>query len=308
MLQRRQDVLDIIERLRPASVRQVFYQAEIAGIVEKTEAGYGRIGDAAVWLREGGYCPFSWIADATRWRRKPDTHTSIEAALQETVENYRRAVWRDQSAYVEVWVEKEALAGTIYPVTAEYDVPLMPARGYSSLSFLYSAAQEIRDHGKPAYVYQLGDWDPSGQDAARHIEAKLRQYAPSVPIHFEKLGVTAQQIGTCRPGRRRNPTAARRHGPVAIASSWTRSIRMSCASWSATRSNSTSRPIGSRSSKQRRRANATGPMRGCRRSNGAMTTGATHDHPPRPTRSPATAPRAGPDGQRQRPRRPDGGP
>jgi hypothetical protein len=187
-------VLDIIERLRPASVRQVFYQAEIAGIVEKTEAGYGRIGDAAVWLREGGYCPFSWIADATRWRRKPDTHTSIEAALQETVENYRRAVWRDQSAYVEVWVEKEALAGTIYPVTAEYDVPLMPARGYSSLSFLYSAAQEIRDHGKPAYVYQLGDWDPSGQDAARHIEAKLRQYAPSVPIHFEKLGVTAQQI------------------------------------------------------------------------------------------------------------------
>jgi hypothetical protein len=194
MEQRLTDTLRIIERLRPASVRQVYHQAEIAGIVEKTEPGYDKVQRACVRLREHERCPFDWISDATRWMRKPESHSTIEAALRNTIENYRRAVWRVQNVYSEVWVEKDALAGTIYPVTAEYDVPLMVARGYSSLTFLHSAAQEIKAKGKPAFIYQLGDWDPSGQDAARHIEEKLREYAPGIPIHFERLAVTEQQI------------------------------------------------------------------------------------------------------------------
>jgi hypothetical protein len=194
MVRRLTDVLHIIEQARPCGVRQAFYQAEIKGIVEKTESGYGKVQRACVWLREHDCCPFDWIADATRWMRKPDTHSSIEAALRETIENYRRAVWRDQNAYCEIWVEKLGLAGTLYPVTAEYDVPLMPAQGYSSWSFLHSAAMAIKERGKPAYIGQLGDWDPSGQDAARHIEAKLREWAPGIPIHFERLAVTERQI------------------------------------------------------------------------------------------------------------------
>jgi hypothetical protein len=79
-------------------------------------------------------------------------------------------------------------------VTAEYDVPLLPARGYSSITFLHSAAEAITAIGKPAYVYHLGDWDPSGQDAADHIERKLREYAPDAEIHYEKLAVTKAQI------------------------------------------------------------------------------------------------------------------
>jgi hypothetical protein len=110
------------------------------------------------------------------------------------VQTYRRAIWRDEPVYVEFWIEKDALAGTIYDVTAEFDVPLMVARGYSSITFLHSAAEAIVATGKPAFIYQLGDWDPSGQDAADHIERKLREYAPGIPIHFEKLAVTPQQI------------------------------------------------------------------------------------------------------------------
>ena len=70
----------------------------------------------------------------------------------------------------------------------------MPAHGYSSPAFLYNAAEAIRDNGKPAYIYHLGDWDPSGQDAADNIERRLRQWEPEIPIHFKKLGVTPQQI------------------------------------------------------------------------------------------------------------------
>jgi hypothetical protein len=126
--------------------------------------------------------------------RKPPSHASIEAALLETARTYRRAVWRDQDVYVEFWLEKDGLSSAILGVTAQYDVPLMPARGYSSITFLHAAAEAIKENGKPAYIYHLGDWDPSGQDAADHIERKLRQYAPGIPIHFEKLAVTERQI------------------------------------------------------------------------------------------------------------------
>jgi hypothetical protein len=96
--------------------------------------------------------------------------------------------------YVEVWCEKDALAGVLLEETKVYDVPLMVARGYSSLSFLHSAAMAIKDREKPAYIYHFGDLDPSGVDAARDIDVKLRRYAPNAEIHFERPAVTREQV------------------------------------------------------------------------------------------------------------------
>ena len=187
-------ITEIVARFEPCGVRQAFYQAEVGNIIEKTELGYGKVQRAIVRLRQQKRIPFYWISDSTRWQRKPRSFEGIEAALRDTVETYRRAVWRDEPVYVEFWIEKDALAGTIYDVTAEFDVPLMVARGYSSITFLHSAAEAIAATCKPAFIYQLGDWDPSGQDAADHIERKLREYAPGAEIHFEKLAVTPEQI------------------------------------------------------------------------------------------------------------------
>jgi hypothetical protein len=75
-----------------------------------------------------------------------------------------------------------------------YDVPLMVAKGYASISFLHSAAMAIETKGKPAHIYHFGDLDPSGVDAARDIEAKLRRYAPGAEIHFERPAVTREQV------------------------------------------------------------------------------------------------------------------
>jgi hypothetical protein len=197
MIQRRGAIQKIIREIKPASVRQIFYQTTVRGLMDKTEADYDKVQLTTVWLRQHGYCPFGWISDATRWMRKPASHDTLEQALIETAKTYRCAVWRDENVYVEIWIEKDALAGTIYDVTEQYDVPLMVARGYSSITFLHAAAEAITGHGKPAYVYHLGDFDPSGQDAAAHIERKLREYAPGVPIHFEELSVTEKQILDC---------------------------------------------------------------------------------------------------------------
>ena len=90
--------------------------------------------------------------------------------------------------------QKDALSGVIIPETNYYDVPLMVARGYASLSFLHSAAEGISEIGKPAYIYHLGDYDPSGVNAGEKIEETLRELAPDAEIHFERLAVTPDQI------------------------------------------------------------------------------------------------------------------
>jgi hypothetical protein len=176
-------------------VRQVFYALTVRGAIAKSEGEYKRtVARLLGEMREAGEIPFSTIADNTRWQRRPSTFTGIEACLKSTSEFYRRDLWAAMPVHVEIWVEKDALAGVIMEETEPYDVPLMVARGYASLSFLHSAAMAIRAKGKPAYIYHFGDHDPSGVDAARDIEAKLRRYAPEAEIHFERPAVTREQI------------------------------------------------------------------------------------------------------------------
>ena len=163
--ERRTALCDIVDAMKPMTVRQVFYQATVAGIVEKSEAGYNKVQTDLVQMRRAGVLPYSWLADNTRWQRKPHTFDSVEQALQDTAKSYRKSLWADADCYVEIWLEKDALSGVVYPVTDQYDVPLMVARGYASLSFLHSAAEYISNLEVPSYIYHFGDFDPSGVNA-----------------------------------------------------------------------------------------------------------------------------------------------
>src|SRR5262245_43965757 len=191
---RREALLDIIEAGRPMTVRQVFYQATVRGLVEKAESGYGKVQTDLTVMRRAGELPYDWLADNTRWQRKPDRFDSVEDALRETARFYRKNLWRDADSYVEIWLEKDALLGVIYPITSMFDVPLMVARGYASLSFLHSAAEYINDLDVPTYIYHLGDFDPSGVNAGEKIEETLRELAPGADIEFERIAVTPEQI------------------------------------------------------------------------------------------------------------------
>ena len=145
-------------------------------------------------MRRSGLLPYYWLADNTRWQRKPTTFNGIEEALEATASFYRKSLWTDADAYVEVWLEKDALAGVVYPITSVFDVPLMVARGYASLSFLHNAAEHINELDVPAYIYHLGDYDPSGVNAGEKIEETLRELASDAEINFERIAVTPEQI------------------------------------------------------------------------------------------------------------------
>jgi hypothetical protein len=175
MEERGSALLAIVAEIRPATVRQVFYQAVVRGLIEKTELAYRKVQRTLVDLRRGQEMPYGWITDGTRWMRKPTTFDTLEQALKHTAVTYRKALWADSPDYVEVWIEKDALAGAVLPITSEFDVPLMVARGFASLSFLAEAAEYMDSLDKQVFVYQLGDHDPSGVAAGEAIEATLQR-------------------------------------------------------------------------------------------------------------------------------------
>jgi hypothetical protein len=105
-------ITDILSKDNPQTVRQVFYALTVRGVIAKAEIEYQRtVVRLLSEMREAGTIPFKWIADNTRWMRKPSSFTGIEACLNACAESYRRNLWTSTPVYVEVWCEKDAMAG-----------------------------------------------------------------------------------------------------------------------------------------------------------------------------------------------------
>jgi hypothetical protein len=199
MEERAEFLIDYAEQHGPITVRGLYYQAEVAEVpgIDKTEAGYVKVQRQVLELRREGRLAYEEIADATRWMRKPTSYNSIEDALEATARMYRRNLWRDADDYVEIWIEKDALAGVIYPVTAQYDVPLMVTRGFSSETFAYEAIESRGDDERDYYVYYFGDFD---RDGANSLQEKLKRFAADRPfcVIFIQVAVTKEQISRLR--------------------------------------------------------------------------------------------------------------
>ena len=175
------------------TVRQVFYQATVAGIVEKSEAGYNKVQTDLVQMRKAGSLPYSLAR-----RQHP---LAAQAATPSTASSRPcrtpRGSIASRSGPTPTATSRSGWRRTPWPASSTpsptmYDVPLMVARGYASLSFLHSAAEYISDLDVPTYIYHLGDFDPSGVNAGEKIEQTLRELAPDAEIHFERVAVTPE--------------------------------------------------------------------------------------------------------------------
>ncbi len=219
----KQSIYNLCARYKPMTVRQLFYQLTTIAAIDKTEQEYkGTVCRLTKEMRLNGELPWDWLADNTRWMHKPDTYGGISDLLEQSQWAYRRALWDPTTNldYCEVWIEKDALTGVFYDVTKEYDVPLMPCKGYPSLSFIRQAARTltreinsrylqaakgvITDANAPsANVYYFGDFDPSGVDISRSTEARLREFILELSggndflqryFHFHRVAVNHDQI------------------------------------------------------------------------------------------------------------------
>ena len=190
------------------TVRQAFYALTVRDVVEKTDAGYRQVQRQILLMRREGLLPWSFVADGTRWQRKPESYDDVEDALQEVARTYRRNLWRAQQVRIEVWLEKDALAAVVSEASVPWDVALMVSRGQSSDTFCFSAAQaalEAWKHGIVTQIFALYDADRSGRNAAAKVREKLVRYSGGVPIKFDLLAVTDEQIDEwdlpTRPGK-----------------------------------------------------------------------------------------------------------
>jgi hypothetical protein len=104
----------ILEAVHPRTGRNLFYQVAGPGLIEKTEKEYNNtVIRLLTRMRKRRRLPFSWLADATRWVRKPDTYMGIGAALENFAKAYHRDMWADQGVHVEIWTEKDAIASIV---------------------------------------------------------------------------------------------------------------------------------------------------------------------------------------------------
>ena len=210
-------VLELADDYDVMTVRQIFYALTVRGVVPKSEkGGYRPVQTQVLKMRREGLLSWSFIADATRWWRKPETWNSVEDALRQVQRTYRRNLWRSQLLRIEIWLEKDALAGVIAPVTERWDVSLMVSRGTSSATFLHAAMETARRAWVKAQtrtiVLALYDYDAAGRRAFRAIERALFEddfAAP--PTTVDLIAVTEEQIDAwdlpTRPAKATDPEA-----------------------------------------------------------------------------------------------------
>lgn len=212
----REAVLELAKTYDVMTVRQVFYALTVTGIVPKDEnAGYRPVQRQVLQMRREGLLDWAFIADATRWQRKPTSYDSVDDALAATARTYRRNLWRQQNVRVEVWLEKDALAGVVMEATRAWDVALMVSRGTSSATFLYESAQLAHEayleHGVSTLILTMYDFDAAGDRCHRTVERGLHDYAPDADIAVTRLAVTEAQIAgwklPTRPAKASDPEA-----------------------------------------------------------------------------------------------------
>ena len=185
----------------PQTVRQVFYQLVTRGTIEKTEKEYqGVVIRLLSEMRLDGRIPWDWIVDESRRTRITQTFDNISDALQDTAKFYRRSALRECSDYLEIWSEKEALAGIIYDVASDYDVPVVVSKGMPSLTQVFGSFLNIKHAGragKNSYIYQFGDHDPTGCLIPKSIENRLCEFCDEHGIDppvVERSALTEEQV------------------------------------------------------------------------------------------------------------------
>jgi len=185
------------------TLRQLYYQLVTKNAIRNTEKDYKNLGSLVSDARLAGKIDWDAIEDRVRQPRILSDFPSLEAAVDDLAATYRLPRWDGQENYVELWVEKDALAGVLTPLADEFHVTLMVNRGYSSQSAMYEAAGRFIDHGqREGILLYLGDHDPSGEDMVRDIRDRLEMFDADVEV--TKVALTTAQVEEYGPPP--NPT------------------------------------------------------------------------------------------------------
>lgn len=181
------------------TLRQLYYQFVSRDYIANKVSEYKRLGSVVNDARLAGLIDWNAIEDRTRNIQTIASWGSPANIIESAADGYAEDKWADQPYRVEVWIEKEALAGVFARVCAELAVPYFSCRGYTSQSEMWAAGkrlQRIAKRGATPVVLHFGD--PSGIDMTRDIVERLAMFA-RMPIHVDRLALNMAQVEEYEP-------------------------------------------------------------------------------------------------------------
>jgi hypothetical protein len=195
------------------TLRQLYYQLVTVNAITNEERSYKNLGELLGRARLAGLVDWNAIEDRQREPRMHIQFKGIQQRVDSALANYRLHRWEDQANYVELWVEKEALAGVLEPIAREHHIVLMVNKGYSSLSAMKESADRFIDgtgqcwyddakteapRERDGVLLYLGDHDPSGEDMVRDVRDRLAMLGVA-GLDVRKIALTTAQVQQYRP-------------------------------------------------------------------------------------------------------------
>lgn len=193
-------IIAVLREDHPQSVRHVFYRMtdpRLPEPVEKSDRGYRHVQARCVALRRSGKLPYGWFADLSRRGYFVNTFDDASDFVTRMAGLYRSDLWSDSDWRCEVWAESRSIASVIMNDCNELAVDLYPCGGFSSLSFVHSAAEQHNaiDDDRPLHVFYIGDYDAAGVLIDVSLQRELREHLrASIELRFERIGINADQI------------------------------------------------------------------------------------------------------------------
>jgi hypothetical protein len=190
-------VVELLAARRPDTVRGIMYAVVSAGWLPDTSVrSYRLVQRILNTLRKKRVIPFDWVVDNIRETRKPSSWTGLDD-FADTVSNvYRKDFWAQLDEHICIIVEKDTVAGRIWPVTDEYDVALHALRGFSSTTFASEIGLQWATIERPITAYFIGDHDPSGLGIETSINSPLRDSSGRDDFRLKRLAVLPEHFDT----------------------------------------------------------------------------------------------------------------
>lgn len=183
------------------TVRQLYYQLVARDIVPNTEKSYKYVARTINDARIAGLIDWDAIEDRTRAFEQRSRWVEPTDILTASAQQFHTDPWLTQDYRPFVVVEKEALSGVFSRVCRSYDVPLLAARGYPSVSVIRDFVErQVLTSDQHVVILHFGDHDPSGIDMTRDLEERLKMFCrDEVEFTMDRLALNMDQINRHNP-------------------------------------------------------------------------------------------------------------
>ena len=199
-------------QIAPNTLRGIMYILKSRNILKKSDYG-GLTNHFRDWRMEG-LIDWDAVADGSG-RGVINDFTPYEVPskwakdyidyLRNGGKNYRDLLktkwrWSNQPHYVEIWVEKHALAGTVSKLIPGRYVRVAYNKGNPGWGYMHDNCERLMmemnlmETPRKIHILYLGDWDKIGRHMDIELEEQLQYFGLWDKVDFKRIALLPSQI------------------------------------------------------------------------------------------------------------------